>query len=232
MKTEKKQTRLNGTERLNDIYRVAARIICEKGYDGTSMSDIADAVGITKAGVYHHIAGKRELLFAIMSYGMDSLENAVITPARSIADPEQRLRAVIINHARLITTHSTPQGNFITIVVDEVAGLTPDHRQEITRRKRAYIDLVRETLKELSREGKLREVDPTVGAFSLLGMILWLSRWYDPNGRLSSEQVADEVSKIALSGLLTPGPTSGPKPQSAAEPVYDPAPLPSHSPDA
>lgn len=225
MKSEKKQTRLNGTERLNEIYRAAARIICEKGYDGTSMSDIADAVGITKAGVYHHIAGKRELLFAIMSYGMDSLENAVITPAGSIADPEERLRAIIVNHARLITTHSTPQGNFITIVVDELAGLTPDHRQEITRRKRAYIDLVRETLKELSREGKLREVDPTVGAFSLLGMILWLSRWYDPNGRLSSEQVADEVSKIALSGLLAAGRTSDIQPQNAAEPVYDPAPM-------
>jgi TetR/AcrR family transcriptional regulator, cholesterol catabolism regulator len=206
MKTEKKQTRLNGTERLNEIYQVAARIICEKGFDGTSMSDIADAVGITKAGVYHHIAGKRELLFAIMSYGMDSLENAVIGPARSIADAEQRLRGIVTNHARLITSHSTSQGNFVTIVVDEVAGLTPEHRQEITRRKRAYMDLVRETLKELRREGKLKDVDVTVAAFSLLGMILWLSRWYDPNGRLSSEEVAAEVSKIAMSGLLrSPG---------------------------
>lgn len=87
MKAQKKQTRLNGSVRLSEIHRVAARIIWEKGYDATSMSEIADAVGITKAGVYHHVPGKRDMLYAIMSYGLDSLENEVITPARAIDEP-------------------------------------------------------------------------------------------------------------------------------------------------
>lgn len=204
MKAQKKQTRLNGSVRLSEIYRVAARIICEKGYDATSMSEIADAVGITKAGVYHHVPGKRDLLFAIMSYGLDSLENEVITPARAISDAEQRLRAIIISHSRLITDHSMSEGNPVTIVIDEVAGLTPAHRRKIDQRKRAYVDLVRGTLKQLKEEGKLRNVDVTVAAFSLFGMIIWLSRWYHPDGPLSSEQVADEISKIAMAGLLRP----------------------------
>jgi AcrR family transcriptional regulator len=204
MKAQKKQTRLDGSVRLSEIYRVAAQIICEKGYDATSMSEIADAVGITKAGVYHHVPGKRDLLFAIMSYGLDSLENEVITPARAISDAEQRLRAIIITHSRLITDHSMSEGNPVTIVIDEVAGLTPAHRRKIDQRKRAYVDLVRGTLKQLKEEGKLRNVDVTVAAFSLFGMILWLSRWYHPDGPLSSEQVAEEVSKIAMAGLLRP----------------------------
>src|ERR1700675_1033662 len=124
MKVQRKQARLNGQVRLSEIYRVAAQIICEKGYDATSMSEIADAVGITKAGVYHHVPGKRDLLFAIMSYGLDSLENEVITPARAISDAEQRLRAIIITHSRLITDHSMSQGNPVTIEIDEAAGLT------------------------------------------------------------------------------------------------------------
>jgi AcrR family transcriptional regulator len=204
MKAQKKQTRLNGSVRLSEIYRVAAQIICEKGYDATSMSEIADAVGITKAGVYHHVPGKRDLLFAIMSYGLDSLENEVITPAQAISDAEKRLRAIIINHSRLITDHSTSKGHPVTIVIDEVAGLMPAHRRKIDQRKRAYVDLVRETLEQLKEEGKLRNVDVTVAAFSLFGMILWLSRWYHPDGPLSPEQVADEVSKIAMAGLLDP----------------------------
>jgi hypothetical protein len=61
---------------------------------------------------------------------------------------------------------------------------------------------VRGTLKQLKEEGKLRDVDVTVAAFSLFGMILWLSRWYHPDGSLSPEQVAGEVCKIALAGLL------------------------------
>jgi AcrR family transcriptional regulator len=192
-------------DRLGEIYRAAALLICEKGYDATSMNDIADAVGITKAGVYHHIEGKKDLLFRIMNFGMDELDENVILPARAIADAETRLRAIIVNHVRLITSHITPQGyNPVTIVVDEVAGLAPEHRRKIDRRKREYVELIRETLKQLKAEGKLRDVDLTVATFSLLGAILWLSRWYHPDGRLKPEQVVEEISKIALGGLLRP----------------------------
>ncbi len=190
-------------DRLGEIYRAAALLICEKGYDATSMSDIAEAVGITKAGVYHHIQGKKDLLFRIMNFGMDELDENVINPARAIPDAESRLRAIITNHVRLITSHITPQGyNPVTLVVDEVAGLTPEHRRKIDQRKRVYVDLIRETLKRLKAEGKLREVDLTVATFSLLGTILWLSRWYRPEGRLSPEQVIEEISKLTLGGLL------------------------------
>jgi AcrR family transcriptional regulator len=194
---------LNEPGRLGEIYRVAAQIICEKGYDATSMNDIAEAVGITKAGIYHHIPGKKDLLFQIMNFGLDELDEEVIVPARALTDAEQRLRTIIANHVRLITNRSTPQGNNpVTIVVDEVAGLTPAHRRKIDQRKRAYVDLVRETLQHLKDEGKLRDVDVTTATFSVLGMILWLSRWYNPDGRLTPEEVAEEITKIALGGLL------------------------------
>ena len=190
-------------DRLGEIYRAAAHIICEKGYDATSMNDIAEAVGITKAGIYHHISGKRELLYGIMNYGMDSLDEQVIIPARAVADAEQRLRTIIANHVHLITSRSTQYGNNpVTIIVDEVAGLTAVQRRKIDQRKRVYVDLVRDTLKQLNEEGKLADVDETTAAFSLLGMILWLSRWYKPEGRLTPEQIAEEVTKIALGGVL------------------------------
>ena len=190
-------------DRLAEIYRAAARIICEKGYDATSMNDIAEAVGLTKAGLYHHISGKSDLLFRIMNFGLDLLEEQVIAPARVVGDAESRLRAIITNHVRLITSHSTPQGNsYVTIIVDEVGGLTPVNRRKVDERKRTYVDLIRNTLKELSNEGKLSGVDVTAASFGLLGMILWLSRWYKPGGRLTPEQIADEVAKMALGGIL------------------------------
>ncbi len=206
MKTRKNpfsQSSSSEPDRLGEIYRAAAQIICEKGYDATSMNDIAEAVGITKPGLYHHISGKKDLLYRIMNFGMDSLEEQVIAPARLINDAEQRLRSIITNHVQLITSRSTPQGNNpVTIVVDEVAGLTPAHRRKINQRKRAYVDLIRDTLTELKAAAKLREIDVTAAAFSLLGMILWLSRWYNPEGRLTPEQVSAAVMEIALGGLL------------------------------
>jgi AcrR family transcriptional regulator len=204
-KKKSKSSNSNESGRLNEIYRVAAQIICEKGYDATSMNDIAEAVGITKAGIYHHIPGKKDLLFQIMNFGLDSLDELVIVPARAIEDAEERLRAIITNHVELITSRSTPQGNNpVTIVIEEVAGLAPAHRRKIDERKRAYVDLIRDTLKEIKAEGKLNEVDVTSAAFSLLGMILWLSRWYSPDGRLTPEEIAEEITKIALGGLLRP----------------------------
>jgi TetR/AcrR family transcriptional regulator, cholesterol catabolism regulator len=194
-------------DRVVEIYRAAAQIICDKGYDATSMNDIAEAVGITKPGLYHHISNKRDLLFRIMNFGMDSLEEQIIAPARVITDAEQRLRTIITSHVELITSHSTARGNNpVTIVLDEVAGLTPAQRRKINQRKRAYVDLIRDALEQLKEKGKLSDVDVTAAAFSLLGMILWLSRWYNPKGRLTPKQVAEEVTQIALGGLLRPKP--------------------------
>jgi len=203
MKNGKKQTRLSGVERTDQIYSVAAQMICERGFDATSMSDIAEAVGITKAGVYHFIPSKKELLFAIMSYGMDTLEASVIKPAREIADAEQRLKAIISSHSMLIARSSNDDGHSpVTILVEEELGLSPAHRRKLRQRKRVYVDLIRSTLEEMKAEGKLKDVDVTAAAFSLLGMILWVARWFRPDGKLSREQVAEEICKIAFGGLL------------------------------
>jgi AcrR family transcriptional regulator len=198
MKRRRQLKIVDENNRIGQICTTAAEIICAKGYDATSLNDIADAVGLTKPGLYHYISGKESLLFAIMTYGMQRLEEEVIEPARQIADPEQRLRTILITHARLITE----RGKALTILVDEVAALTPAHRRAITRRKRAYYEFLRDTLKELQAQGKLRDVDVTVAAFSLFGMLLTLSRWYRPGGRLTSEQVAEEVAKVAFYGIL------------------------------
>ncbi len=62
--------------------------------------------------------------------------------------------------------------------------------------------MIRQTLIQLKDQGKLRDVDVTAAAFSVLGMIIWLSRWYNPRGRLTPDQVAQDITRIALGGLL------------------------------
>jgi AcrR family transcriptional regulator len=185
-------------DRADHIYRVAAEVMCQKGYEGTSMNDIADAVGLTKAGLYHYIRGKEDLLFQIMSYGMDMVEQDAIAPAKQAEDPLERLRIIIWRHAKRVLE----VGGAVSILLDEMYALTPAHRRAIKARKRAYFDLVRETLDQLSAEGKLRDVSPTVATFSLFGMVNWVSRWYRRDGRLSSEQILSDFLDIALNSVL------------------------------
>lgn len=192
-------------DRTDHIYRVAAEIMCQKGYEATSMNDIADAVGLTKAGVYHYIRGKEDLLFQIMSFGMDMVDSDVIAPAREIADPEQRLRTFIERHSRRIME----QGGAVTVLLEEVSALTPAHQRMIRHRKRAYLELMRSTLQELSAQGKLRDVDPTVAAFSVFGMLLWTSRWYRRGGSLSPQQATADVLEMAMGALLKVRPVVG-----------------------
>jgi AcrR family transcriptional regulator len=196
MKAQKK--RASNNERLAEIYRTAAEIILRKGYDATSVNDIANALGMTKAGLYHYIHGKKELLFDIMNYGMEQLDEEVVRPARAIPDAATRLRFMLASHARLVTRG---QGA-VTILVDEITALSPAQHRKITRHKRAYFDFLRDTLEELKAEGKLLDVNTTAAAFTLLGMVLWPSRWFRQDGALTSEQVAEEIVKIAFQGLL------------------------------
>ncbi len=198
MKTQKKSVPNN--ERLAEVYRTAAQIILRKGYDATSINDIANALGMTKAGLYHYINGKKELLFDIMNFGLDELDEEVATPACSIADPSARLCFIIASHAQLVTKG---QGA-ITILVDEITALPPAQNRMITRRKREYFNHLRDLLNELKAAGKLNDVDTTVATFSLLGMVNWLSRWFRQDGDLTQEQVAEQIVKIALNGLLRP----------------------------
>ena len=186
-----------------EICRTAAQIFRDRGYDATSVSDIARALGITKAGLYHYFESKEALLFEITSYGLDRVRDEVILPARAVRDPEARLRQMVMRHARIAT-----QGRgAIAQIVDEVRALPPPARKRVEERMRAYVDLVRDTLVELRSAGRLRDVDPTVATFSVIGTILWLPRWFRQNGRLSQEQVANQIADIVLGGLLRSRPT-------------------------
>ncbi|HEX7956116.1 MAG TPA: hypothetical protein VF508_04185, partial [Pyrinomonadaceae bacterium] len=128
------------------------------------------------------------------------LDEEVAAPARALADPAARLRFILASHARLVTRG---QGA-ITILVDEITALTPAQQRKITQRKRAYFDFLRGTLDELRAAGQLQDVDTTAAAFSILGMVNWLSRWFQQGGALTEEQAADQIVRIALHGLLRP----------------------------
>lgn len=192
----------NGTQkslyRAQEIYLLAAQLFVEKGVGSTSLSDIAKALNITKAGLYYYFESKQDLLYRIVELGLDNVKDEVLDPARAISDAEKRLKFIILNHARLAA-----EGNHAVIIVShEMDQLSFTQREAILRRRREYFEFVRDTLVELQNDGKLHDIDLTTATFTLFGMILWLSRWYRPGGKLSVEKVCADVCEMALKGLL------------------------------
>jgi TetR/AcrR family transcriptional regulator, cholesterol catabolism regulator len=192
----------NGTQksldRAQEIYLLAAQLFVERGVESTSLSDIANALNITKAGLYYYFESKQDLLYRIVELGLDNVKAEVLDPAREIEDPEERLRFIILNHARLAA-----EGNHAVIIVShEMNSLSFTQREAVLRRRREYFEFVRDTLVEIQTDAKLNPIDMTTATFTLFGMILWLSRWYRSNGKLSVEKVCQDVCDMALKGLL------------------------------
>lgn len=183
------------------IIRTAAREFIKRGYEATSIDHIARRAGVTKPGLYYHFDSKRELLFAIVSRAMDFLEAATTEVIAIGGDSETVLRQIIYRNALMITKEQ--DGAFTLLVIDLPKGLSPRHRRSITRRKRVYFDTIRTLLNELQEQGTLRDIDTTVSAFSMLGMVIWISKWFKARGRLTQEEVAGQVTELALSAVLS-----------------------------
>ncbi len=194
-------------ERYRTILETAARLIRERGYEGTSMQEIADACRLTKAGLYHHIQNKEQLLFAIMRYGMDLFEHQVLAKVKDIEDPVERLSACMRRNIELVTRGA---GKEVIIILHEHATLTGEAREHIDRRKKNYVRFLEDTFAEAVKQGRMRPVDPTIVAFSFLGMVLWVYKWFKPDGRLTEDQIADGMVELFVRGLVVPSPAAAP----------------------
>jgi AcrR family transcriptional regulator len=190
----------NAAQRLREICRTAARVFYEKGYDGASMQDIATAVGLTKAGLYHHVGSKDRLLFEIMNYGMDILDETVVQKVKDIADPREKLRQTIIGHIDLIVRARDLE---ITVILHENRSLKGALRKKINARKKAYIQLLEDLITQVQKQaGGEPLVSPRLAAFGLLGIINWLYQWYDPEGPAPQDQLARTYLDFFFRGLL------------------------------
>ena len=163
------------------------------------MQDIADACGLTKAGLYHHVATKEALLIAIMDYGMDLFEEVVLARVEHIRDPLERLRQTMACNIELVTQDSSKE---VTIILHEHQTLTGAAGQEINERKKRYVRFLEVAFREASERGQIRVVDPTLAAFSFLGMVLWIYKWYRGEGRLSPREVSDGMIDLFFEGLM------------------------------
>jgi AcrR family transcriptional regulator len=190
----------NGTldDRSAAICRTAAEVICEKGFNAASMNDIAAAANLTKAGLYYYTTGKQDLLYRIIDFAMSTVEREVIDVCRGIKDPQERLEQIIRRHVELVTDG----GEAISILSDEVNCLRKPQKRQIIERKRCYLELVRQTLRELQAQGRLRNLRPEIATFNMFATILGMPRWYRNDGKLNAQEIADEIVAFLRGALL------------------------------
>ncbi len=189
----------NGHFTRDRVFEVAAEVFHRKGYDNTSMSDVASAAGLTKAGLYHHVSSKESLLYTALDSGLDLTESYVMKPLEEISDPLDRLKAMIDLHLRLVLEERNLE---VTGLLHECKTLSTADRARINRRKKEYVRMVTKLIADAFKKYNVKEVNPKLAAFALLGMLNWTYQWYKASGSNSREEIVKNFQQIFLQGIL------------------------------
>jgi AcrR family transcriptional regulator len=208
--------RVTAVDHRQEILRTAARLFQQRGYDATSMNDVAAALKLSKGGLYHHFQSKDEILFEIMNHAMEITQERVLTPVRGIADPEERLRALIRLHIEVVLS---PRDREITVMLHENHPLPPSLRKRINARKKDYVHFLEKLIEEVQE--KVQEKAPSnmrnrnnmqrqtkggvsarAAAFALLGMINWIYQWYKPEGDLQAQSLIPQFTDLFFGGIF------------------------------
>ena len=170
-----------------DIVRASARLFREKGFAGTTVRDIANAVGMRSGSPFYHFGTKVDILVAVMEEGLrQGLEETRAVLARELP-PRERLRALIAAH--LHTIHG-PGSDFIPVLLYDWRSLPEAHRKQIVAWRDQYDAAWQRALEDLHREGTLA-ADPKLARLFIFGAVNFSALWYRPGGGLTLSQVAD-----------------------------------------
>jgi len=180
------------------VLRAAIDLFNLKGYDATSIGDVAEELGVTKSAVYHHVPSKEHLLSEALDEALTGLEAAVSAAAAADGSAYERLRGVVRHSVEVLVEHQPA----VTLLL-RVHGNSETEKAALERRRRIDARLA-ELVGRAAGQGALRaDVDPELVSRLLFGMVNSLVEWYRPSGPVTADQVADAVTAIAFDGLRT-----------------------------
>ena len=183
---------------LDAVLLVAAKTFTERGYDGTSMEDLARRLGVTKSAIYHHVSGKDELLRLATDRALDRL-SAVVSEAAGVEGPAIDKLEHVVRRSVEVLVEELP---YVTLLL-RVRGNTAGERRAIARRREIDHALAA-LVAQAESDGHIRaDVEPELTARLLFGMVNSLVEWYRPRGGAAKQEVADAICRIAFTGLRT-----------------------------
>lgn len=181
------------------ILDVAVAAFNQYGYDATSMGVLADRLGLSKSAIYHHFASKDEILERALDDALSALEGVLHDADASGGRPADRLDLALRGAVQVLVAKLPT----VTLLL-RVRGNTEVERSALARR-RAFDRAITALVEEAQAEGTLRrDLDASVVARLVFGMINSIVEWYRPGGREDADKLADDVIAIALDGLRMP----------------------------
>lgn len=182
------------------IIEKARKIMYEKGYDGTSMRDIARACLFNQSNIYNYFCNKEQLLYQILAEGLVSqVESVKHLENDTTISPVDQLHYIISNQVNL---GLGPTGNSMLLIDAELRNLSPVSHKKIVEMRDQYEVIVRKVIRRGIDSGDFIETDEKLAVTMIFSMIIRLNVWFSPKGRLSKDEIADYIYKFAVNSLL------------------------------
>ncbi|WP_231619007.1 TetR/AcrR family transcriptional regulator [Nonomuraea sp. SBT364] len=178
------------------VLAIAVRVFNERGYDGTSMEDLARALGVTKSAIYYHVPGKEQLLARALDRALDGLD-ALIADERAASGPAiARLERVVRQSVRILVDRLP----YVTLLL-RVRGNSATEQRALERR-REFDAFVSHLVKEAAADGSIRpDLDPALVTRLLFGAVNSITEWYQPGRGGSADELADALLAMTFGGL-------------------------------
>jgi AcrR family transcriptional regulator len=182
------------------LLEVAVGVFNERGYDGTSMEDLARRLGLRKSSIYHHVAGKEELLDLAVTRALDAL--FAVLKEEPVADLSAtgRLRHVVRRSVEVLAEELP----YVTLLL-RLRGNSETERRSLDRR-REFDHRVADLVTRAAVEGGVRDdIDPHLASRLIFGTVNSLIEWYRPDQGLPAAELADALTTVLFDGLASPG---------------------------
>jgi AcrR family transcriptional regulator len=181
-----------------DILDAAAQVIRRKGYHGASMSDIAEAVNLQKASLYHHVSSKQEILLDLLERALQMLSEKISVITTGDAPADEKLRKMI----RVYLQSLAENPDLSSVLLFEHRSLDKKaHTRHVPQRDR-FEGYWRDVVNEGVRAGIFVCSDSGLVVRALMGVMNWTLTWYRPDGTKSIEKIADQYADLLFNGLL------------------------------
>jgi AcrR family transcriptional regulator len=181
-----------------NILDAAAQVFRQKGFHGASMSDIAEAVNLQKASLYHHVSSKQEILLALLDRALGMLTEHIAGIANQDIPADQRLRQMICAYLQALADNS----DLSSVLLFEHRSLDKKFRVRHIPQRDKFEGLWRDVINEGVRAGIFSSSDTGLAVRGLMGIMNWTLTWYRPDGDKSIEKVADGYADLFFHGLL------------------------------
>ncbi|GAA4735577.1 TetR/AcrR family transcriptional regulator [Modestobacter marinus] len=183
---------------LDSLLDTAVAVFIERGYEATSMDELAARLGVTKSAIYHHVPSKVELLRLALDRALNALFAVLDEPGALDGPAIDRLEHVVRGSVRVLATHLP----FVTLLL-RVRGNSAVESEALGRR-REFDRVVTDLVRLAEEEGDVRpDVDPAVTSRLLFGTVNSLTEWYRPGRGLDADALADALVTTTFSGLRT-----------------------------